>query len=70
MVQGGLVVAAVVVLYFILPFDREWWVFGLLNVVVIAGLAPFAWSRFRRVLKSPHPMIDAVNALTRPSRCS
>jgi hypothetical protein len=62
-VRVGVRVAGIIVAYFALPFERNWLVTGLLVILVLVGLFPFALRRFGRVLQSDHPVLDAVSAL-------
>jgi hypothetical protein len=58
----GARVVVLMVLYFVLPYERSW-LLAVLMVVVLIGLFPFTIRRFARVLHSDHPLGDAISAL-------
>lgn len=59
----GVRAVAIIAAYFVLPFERSLWLVTLLIALVLVGLFPFALRRFQRVLRSEHPIVDAVNGL-------
>jgi hypothetical protein len=61
--RAGLRAAGILVAFFVLPFGDNWLLAFVLLVFVLIGLFPFAFRRFRRVLRSEHPVGDAVSAL-------
>ena len=63
-VRGLLISAVLLVLYYVLPLDREWSVavaLGLLGGLVVVG-AVIIW-QVRGILGSPHPVLQAVETL-------
>ncbi|MGO9872895.1 MAG: ion channel [Acidimicrobiia bacterium] len=52
-----------IVAFFVLPFGKNWFLVSLLLAVILVGLFPFAIRRFRRVLRSERPVLEAVTAL-------
>jgi voltage-gated potassium channel len=63
MARAGVRVFGILVAFFVLPFGKNWLLSSLLLILVLVGLFPFAIRRFHRVLRSDHPIIDAVSAL-------
>jgi hypothetical protein len=61
--RAGLRAGVILVAYFVMPFGDNWLLAAVLLVFVLFGLLPFAARRFRRVLRSDHPVGDAVGAL-------
>jgi hypothetical protein len=63
-VRCGLIVAALVTLYALLPFySDEWWIGAIVGLAAIAALIPVTLRRVRMVLSSDRPIFDAIEAL-------
>ena len=56
-------VVALVIGFYLLPFQREWVVGAVFVVVMLLAAGPLAWRSLKRIMTSAHPLVEAVNGL-------
>lgn len=56
-------VVALVIGFYLLPFQREWVVCAAFVVVMLLAAGPLAWLSLKRIMTSAYPMVEAVNGL-------
>jgi hypothetical protein len=57
------VVVALVIGFYLLPFQSEWVVCAVFAVVMLLAAGPLAWLSLKRIMTSAHPLVEAVNGL-------
>lgn len=64
LVRSLLLIAAIVVLYAVLPFDdRRWWIGALIGGAAVVAIVPITVRRVRSLRESEQPVVDAFEAL-------